>query len=1656
MFRFCSATLLVLVAVVNGFSATRYSTKSNGNWSSTSTWSDSPGSTVGGASVPTAGDAVVITSGDNVRLDVANATCASVFLEHNAALRFNASTQLTVSEDFTLGASTSAGTLDMTFGGTLVCASITDGNASSSFLAGSGTVQITGTTTLPATSAFSAFNRLSIAGGTVSLARNTSILSTLNLIGGNFIATNYVSMASGSTISRSGGTMTGTLQGTLQGTSQYNVEYTGNSKTTGDELSGTDLRNVSVQMTAGQVLGLNQSRSLVGNINISSGIFDLGTFTLNRTSIGGSLTVSGTLRLGGNAGGESGSNFPANFSTFNFSNGTLEYNGSNDIIQTVFDGPAYHHLVLTNGAGIGIAQKRSVANITVNSGSFTVNSNVVFVPDPLNHIGGTGTLVGTGTVRATRVSPTADFSTQYSLTKNVATLTVDYAGNGAQNINAFTYGGLVTSGSGTKTLIGSVTVNNSCSIGVGTTFDQSTRTMTIAGGGTLEVQGRLEFTSSSGLIRSGTSGTSTLVMGSSGYIRTIDALGLGPVANASLVAQLGGAWSTASIASNGTVEYASTNAQTVTDMDYNHLVISNSGTKTWTLGGTRNVTGNVTIGGTLALSGNQAVNLKGNWTNNGTFRQGTAMLTFNNSLADQHLFGDSTTSFQNLTVQKASGKKLILAGQKDITVNGTLAIVLGSLHTNTKTLKLGNTAILTEAAGQTVVGNLNTSRMVNINSTNNFGGVGLEITPTGAAPGATTVYRVTGTPISNNSTSSIKRYFTIVPSQNTGLNCSLKFSYDSVSELNGQNASELGLYQSASPFTTWTDQGGVVERNTLTLSGLTQLGRLTASDIAHQIGQPTLDSIPSAFCAGATAILKGTNLRNATAVGIGTSEVEIVSANTRSITIKASVATLGNILVTTPGGVVQSHLPTRVEPANVGGIVSGGGVFCSGNDSATLILSGHVGKVQKWQYASDTNFTTGFVELLDTNSSLGVSNLTSTKYYRAIVAQGQCPMAISKTDSMVVKAYSETARVWTGRIDHDWNKAGNWMCGSLPSATTDVGIPSLANVSITSSAWVKNILIEAEADLSLGANTLNVYGNWTNLGNFNPNLGTVAFEGSANAVIVKKRENETFFNLTIDKGAGKLTTGSTSILPRGTLLVKSGTLDVPLGKVMFLQSAAPTSFVDNTSRLGRVGGTITANSTFLVSRYIASPASRLPYLYPGRPAPTVLLAPSLKGLVLMQWSDDILVKLGATVAAYNEKNSVGDRDSTKRNSAWRYLGSYTLSLPIARGYKVNVGLDNNDDLLTVMGKPQVGDVTVPISYSENGTKGWNLIGNPYPCEIDWDSVYFHGTNSEVVEANLYVMDPFNSSQSNSTYFIHNALTGINLDPRPGSGNRNNNAAGCFIASSQGFFVRAISNGNLTFCEKHKPANPPSEVYANLRTESPNRLIKFDVSDGKNSSQAILAFHELGKDVYDARDAEQFSTGELLLYTSMADRKLSLNTLVWPSKINLNVPLVVETNVIGKKKLTISEMTVSEMPYYLHDKYSDEYIPLFEGQVYEFEISQNSTTRNLSRFSIVSTPIVTNLAEEATWSSKMDMTLSPNPYTNGKLQIAIRGSKAERLNIELHDAAGTKVYQKMGLATTINPTGVSLDLHLGNLPSGIYTLKCASETAIYTQRLIVFR
>ncbi|HMK27570.1 MAG TPA: hypothetical protein VK483_16170, partial [Chitinophagaceae bacterium] len=433
--------------------------------------------------------------------------------------------------------------------------------------------------------------------------------------------------------------------------------------------------------------------TVTGNINVNNGTFttaDAGGANIHSLLIGGNLSVT--------------------------TGNTLQFVNGNDVVNVTFNGVSssfggtgtisFNGLDFSNGSAGTVS---ITSNIGV-AGTMSVGANCTLDPSAgvqINSAAPAGTISGTGTIKITRIAATADYSTQYRFSTNsLGSLTLDYAGAGDQTINGgfgSGYGNLKTSGSGIKTMGAAQTINNACTVGSGTTLDESTRTMTInAAAGSLVVNGTLDFTASAGLIQTGaTAGTVTLTMGSTGIIRTVDPLGIGPVASASLVTGTA-AWDVTSISTSGTVEYYAGVAQALTDRDYNNLTISTTaGTKTWTIGGTRTINGSLIINATapLTFSGAQTVNVNGDWVNSGTFTAGTGTVNFATA-ATHILAGLSTTTFNNLTI--TTGTLDAATNNKDLAVAAN--------WTNNGTFAPGTaTVTFTSASAQTIGGSSTTT-----------------------------------------------------------------------------------------------------------------------------------------------------------------------------------------------------------------------------------------------------------------------------------------------------------------------------------------------------------------------------------------------------------------------------------------------------------------------------------------------------------------------------------------------------------------------------------------------------------------------------------------------------------------------------------------------------------------------------------------------------------------------------------------------------------------------------------------------------------------------------------------------------------------------------------------------------------------------------------
>ncbi|HIA06067.1 MAG TPA: PKD domain-containing protein, partial [Flavobacteriales bacterium] len=171
------------------------------------------------------------------------------------------------------------------------------------------------------------------------------------------------------------------------------------------------------------------------------------------------------------------------------------------------------------------------------------------------------------------------------------------------------------------------------------------------------------------------------------------------------------AFGTFTLASASTVVYEGSGAQAISDQSYGHLTLSTSGDKS--LSSTLTASGNVTIGTNVTLNANSnALNIEGDWSNSGTFTQGTSKVTMNGS-SDQTIGGTTTTTFFNMEIDNSATKVSL-----DVNANleGALTLKNGEFTTTGQIFTLlstaSGTAQIAAITGGTIFGDITMQRFV--------------------------------------------------------------------------------------------------------------------------------------------------------------------------------------------------------------------------------------------------------------------------------------------------------------------------------------------------------------------------------------------------------------------------------------------------------------------------------------------------------------------------------------------------------------------------------------------------------------------------------------------------------------------------------------------------------------------------------------------------------------------------------------------------------------------------------------------------------------------------------------------------------------------------------------------------------------------------------
>ncbi len=98
-----------------------------------------------------------------------------------------------------------------------------------------------------------------------------------------------------------------------------------------------------------------------------------------------------------------------------------------------------------------------------------------------------------------------------------------------------------------------------------------------------------------------------------------------------------------------------------------------------------------------------------------------------------------------------------------------------------------------------------------------------------------------------------------------------------------------------------------------------------------------------------------------------------------------------------------SSTTTTVSPTSVAGTISGAGSVCIGGTN-TLTLSGHTGTVVKWQSSTTSDFSLAVTDISNTTTSLLISSIPATTYYRAVVSSSPCSQVITSGVNVTLTA----------------------------------------------------------------------------------------------------------------------------------------------------------------------------------------------------------------------------------------------------------------------------------------------------------------------------------------------------------------------------------------------------------------------------------------------------------------------------------------------------------------------------------------------------------------------------------------------------------------------------------------------------------------------------
>lgn len=257
-----------------------------------------------------------------------------------------------------------------------------------------------------------------------------------------------------------------------------------------------------------------------------------------------------------------------------------------------------------------------------------------------------------------------------------------------------------------------------------------------------------------------------------------------------------------------------------------------------------------------------------------------------------------------------------------------------------------------------------------------------------------------------------------------------------------------------------------------------------------------------------------------------------------------------------------------------------------------------------------------------------------------------------------------------------------------------------------------------------------------------------------------------------------------------------------------------------------------------------------------------------------------------------------------------------------------------------------GSANLGYTTSNATATGFNLVGNPYPSSIDWDTYNKGGVTGTNLSTKVWMLNP------NGSYDYYDSAT------KTGSGNATH-----IISSGVGFFVQATGgSAALTFTEAAKTnAQATGKAAFMGKPVENNNVQHFHLQmklDSFYNQEAVFVFNNGAKSTYNINEDAVYKAGSCKVsLNSISDDNVALvmNQLSLPGKTQKAIALNVAAAADGIYQLNLKNMAGIPKFYdiWLMDAYKKDSVDMRVNPSYSFNIYKNDTSSYGSkRFSLV--------------------------------------------------------------------------------------------------------